>query len=47
MRILSIHNQYQIRGGEDESRELEEQLLRDHDHIVDVYEETKIGRAHV
>ena len=40
MRILSIHNQYQIRGGEDESRELEEQLLRDHDHIVDVYEET-------
>ena len=40
MRILSIHNQYQIRGGEDESRELEERLLRDHGHIVDVYEET-------
>ncbi|MEL6764580.1 MAG: glycosyltransferase family 1 protein, partial [Cyanobacteria bacterium J06607_6] len=40
MRILSIHNQYQIRGGEDESRELEEKLLRDHGHIVDVYEET-------
>ena len=40
MRILSIHNQYQIRGGEDESRELEEQLLQDHGHIVDVYEET-------
>ncbi|MEM6433151.1 MAG: glycosyltransferase family 4 protein [Cyanobacteria bacterium P01_D01_bin.115] len=39
MRILSIHNQYQIRGGEDESRELEERLLRDHGHIVDVYEE--------
>ena len=40
MRILSIHNQYQIRGGEDESRELEERLLREHGHIVDVYEET-------
>ncbi len=40
MRVLSIHNQYQIRGGEDESRELEERLLRDHGHIVDTYEET-------
>ena len=39
MRILSIHNRYQIRGGEDESRELEERLLRDHGHHVDVYEE--------
>jgi glycosyltransferase involved in cell wall biosynthesis len=39
MRILSIHNRYQIRGGEDESREAEEQLLRDHGHQVDVYEE--------
>lgn len=40
MRILSIHNAYQIRGGEDESRACEEQLLRDHGHQVDVYEDT-------
>ncbi len=39
MRILSIHNRYQIRGGEDESREAEEQLLRDRGHHVEVYEE--------
>ena len=39
MRILSIHNCYQIRGGEDESREAEEQLLRSHGHQVTVYEE--------
>lgn len=39
MRILSIHNKYQIRGGEDESRESEERLLRDNGHQVDVYEE--------
>ena len=40
MRILSVHNNYQIRGGEDESRELEENLLREMGHIVDTYEET-------
>ncbi|NEQ38352.1 MAG: glycosyltransferase family 4 protein [Okeania sp. SIO3I5] len=39
MRILSIHNLYQIRGGEDESRETEERLLRAKGHHVDVYEE--------
>jgi glycosyltransferase involved in cell wall biosynthesis len=39
MRILSIHNSYQIRGGEDESRESEERLLRDKGHQVDIYEE--------
>lgn len=39
MRILSIHNRYQIRGGEDESREAEENLLREMGHSVDVYEE--------
>ncbi len=39
MRILSIHNNYQIRGGEDESRESEERLLREMGHQVDVYEE--------
>ncbi|GAA6615447.1 glycosyltransferase family 4 protein [Scytonema sp. NUACC26] len=39
MRILSIHNTYQIRGGEDESRESEERLLREMGHQVNVYEE--------
>lgn len=39
MHILSIHNNYQIRGGEDESREAEEKLLREYGHQVDVYEE--------
>lgn len=39
MRILSIHNRYKIRGGEDESRELEERLMSDRGHTVDVYEE--------
>ena len=40
MRILSIHNSYQIRGGEDESREAEENLLRKQGHQVKVYEES-------
>lgn len=39
MRILSVHNRYQIRGGEDESRQLEENLLREMGHTVEVYEE--------
>ncbi|MBW4509585.1 MAG: glycosyltransferase [Scytonematopsis contorta HA4267-MV1] len=39
MRILSIHNNYQIRGGEDESRESEERLLREMGHTVEVYQE--------
>lgn len=39
MHILSIHNNYQIRGGEDESREAEENLLREMGHQVDVYAE--------
>lgn len=39
MRILSIHNRYQIRGGEDESRHSEENLLREMGHEVEVYEE--------
>jgi glycosyltransferase involved in cell wall biosynthesis len=40
MRILSVHNTYKIRGGEDESRESEESLLREMGHQVDTYEET-------
>ncbi|MGI2905513.1 glycosyltransferase [Tolypothrix sp. VBCCA 56010] len=39
MRVLSIHNRYQIRGGEDESSESEQRLLREMGHNVDVYEE--------
>ncbi|NJL35723.1 MAG: glycosyltransferase [Leptolyngbyaceae cyanobacterium SM1_4_3] len=39
MQILSVHNAYQIRGGEDESRAAEERLLRENGHEVDVYEE--------
>lgn len=39
MRILSIHNNYKIRGGEDESREAEEYLLKEMGHQVDVYQE--------
>ncbi|MDB9527386.1 glycosyltransferase [Oscillatoria sp. CS-180] len=38
MRILSVHNRYQIRGGEDESRQSEENLLRHHGHEVRSYE---------
>lgn len=38
MRILSVHNGYQIRGGEDESRQAEENLLRSYGHEVEAYE---------
>jgi len=39
MRILSVHNKYLIRGGEEESRDSEERILRDGGHLVDSYEE--------
>jgi glycosyltransferase involved in cell wall biosynthesis len=39
MRILSVHNTYQLRGGEDESRQLEEELLARNGHQVEIYEE--------
>ncbi len=38
MRILVIHNRYQIRGGEDECYEAEVSLLREKGHEVEVYE---------
>jgi glycosyltransferase involved in cell wall biosynthesis len=46
LRILSIHNNYKFRGGEDESRESEERLLREMGHQVDLYEEnnTRIAK---
>jgi glycosyltransferase involved in cell wall biosynthesis len=40
MRILSAHNAYQIRGGEDESCASEERLLREKGHDVVSYKET-------
>ncbi|MCW6038846.1 glycosyltransferase [Spirulina subsalsa FACHB-351] len=40
MRILMIHNLYQIRGGEDESSAAEEKLLRSRGEIVEFYQET-------
>ena len=39
MQILSVHNNYQLRGGEDESRESEQRVLREMGHQVDVYED--------
>lgn len=39
MRILSVHSNYRIRGGEDESRAAEELLLQRMGHQVDRYEE--------
>ncbi|MFH7244812.1 MAG: glycosyltransferase family 4 protein [Spirulina sp.] len=39
MKILSVHNKYQIRGGEDYCHEEECALLRLHGHILDSYEE--------
>lgn len=52
MRILIVHNRYQIRGGEDESREAEENILREMGHEVDQYEENndrvpKLGKIRV
>jgi glycosyltransferase involved in cell wall biosynthesis len=40
MQILSVHNSYQIRGGEEESRDAEERLLRDMGHQVYTHEES-------
>ncbi|MFE4105280.1 glycosyltransferase family 4 protein [Almyronema epifaneia] len=40
MQILSIHNSYQIRGGEDESWAAEVKLLSEKGHQVEIYEET-------
>jgi glycosyltransferase involved in cell wall biosynthesis len=40
MQILSVHTNYKIRGGEDESRESEERLLEKMGHQVDRYEDS-------
>lgn len=39
MNILTVHNRYQIRGGEDYCYEEEQSMLRLHGHILDNYEE--------
>lgn len=39
MRILVVHNRYQVRGGEDEVCDSERRLLQAHGHEVDLYEE--------
>jgi glycosyltransferase involved in cell wall biosynthesis len=39
MRILSIHNLYKLRSGEEESRDLETMILRERGHQVDIYDE--------
>ena len=39
MRILGVHNRYQIRGGEEECYEAEMALLAKRGHTVDLYEE--------
>lgn len=43
MRILSVHNYYKIRGGEDESCKSEKSLLRERGHLVDEYEKDNIS----
>jgi glycosyltransferase involved in cell wall biosynthesis len=43
MQILSVHNRYLQRGGEEESYELEAQILREQGHQVDVYEESNLN----
>ncbi|MDT9176288.1 MAG: glycosyltransferase family 4 protein [Limnospira maxima] len=52
MRILSIHNNYQIRGGEDESTQAEANLLKANGNQVDIYQDSNervasLNRVHL
>jgi glycosyltransferase involved in cell wall biosynthesis len=49
MKILTVHNKYKIRGGEDESRESEDALLAARGHVVRelVYDNTGINGLNV
>jgi len=49
MRILMLHNRYLVRGGEDESADLEAALLRQYGHEVDLmlFENTDIPRRNL
>lgn len=40
LHILSVHNRYQIRGGEEEVRDAERRLLEKMGHRVDIYEDS-------
>lgn len=40
LRVLSVHNRYQIRGGEEEVRDAERSLLETMGHTVDIYEDS-------
>ncbi|MDX2240316.1 MAG: glycosyltransferase family 4 protein [Leptolyngbyaceae cyanobacterium bins.302] len=40
LRVLSVHNRYQIRGGEEEVRDAERSLLEMKGHLVDIYEDS-------
>ena len=44
MRILTVHNYYQIRGGEDECFEAEIKLLREMGEDVEIYQENNLQR---
>lgn len=39
MRILTLHNKYKFRGGEDESSESEDRVLRNYGHVIFRYEQ--------
>ena len=47
MKILTVHNKYKIRGGEDESRESEDRLLlaRGHEIRYVIYDNSTIGES--
>lgn len=47
MRILMLHNRYDIRGGEDESTDCEFRMLRDHGHDIELSEanNSDIGKS--
>ena len=49
MKILTVHNKYKIRGGEDESRESEDALLSTNGHVVRelIYDNTGINGFHI
>ncbi|HZG17387.1 MAG TPA: glycosyltransferase family 4 protein [Candidatus Bathyarchaeia archaeon] len=49
-KILTVHNRYLIRGGEDESVDSHQRLLTQHGHVTELYEETnervaELGKA--
>jgi len=43
MKILTVHNSYLQRGGEDAVADMESRLLRDHGHDVECYRQSNVG----